>query len=200
MVMIGKKFGQLTVKFLLDERKHGQKVYTCICDCGNTSTVLGANLRKGNSTSCGCLRKTTCSIRMTGLNLRHGETNTKLWRTWKGVVERTTNPYSSHYARYGGKGIGIYPDWLVYENFALYMGEPPTQKHSIDRIKNNKGYEPENVRWATAKEQAENRKTNVYVFLNGKKMILSQAAQILNISKSSASRWLAQGKLKITNA
>jgi len=118
--MIGKKFGQLTVEFLLDERRHGQKVYSCICDCGNTSVVLGANLRKGNSTSCGCFRKKTCSILMSSLNRRHGETNTKLWRTWKGVVERTTKTTSAHYARYGGRGIGIYPDWLIYENFAIF--------------------------------------------------------------------------------
>lgn len=198
--MVGKRFGQLTVKSLLDERRHGQKVYDCVCDCGNSSIVLGANLRKGNSTSCGCLRKKTCSTRMLGLNLRHGEVRTKLWKTWKGVVERTTRPNSSHYPRYGGIGIGIHPDWLIYENFALDIGQPPTPLHSIDRINNSKGYEPGNVRWATAKEQAANRKTNVYVALNGEKMILAQAAQTLGISKSSASRWLAQGKLQAANA
>jgi hypothetical protein len=197
--MIGEKFGKLTVKSLLDERKHGQKVYACVCDCGNKSIVLGANLRKGNSTSCGCLRKKSCSIRMSGLNLQHGQTDTKLWRTWKGIVERTTCVTSSHYARYGGRGIGIHPNWLIYENFALDIGQPPTLNHSIDRIDNNKGYEPGNVRWATAKEQASNRRTNVYVFINGEKMILSEAAKVLNISKSSASRWLAQGKIKTTN-
>jgi hypothetical protein len=197
--MIGKKFGKLTVGSLLDERKHGQKVYACICECGNTTIVLGANLRKGNSTSCGCSRKATCSIRMSGLNLRHGETKTKLWKTWRGIVERTTCTTSSHYARYGGRGIGIHPEWLVYEKFAFYVGQPPTEKHSIDRINNNKGYEPGNVRWATAKEQASNRRTNIYVFLNGEQIILSEAAKALNISKSSASRWLAQGKLKTTN-
>lgn len=198
--MIGKKFGKLTVMSLLDERKHGQKVYSCVCECGNTSVVLSANLRKGNSTSCGCLRRTTCSIRMHSLNLRHGETNTKLWTAWKGIVERTTNPSAANYARYGGRGIGIFPDWLTYENFALHIGEPPTPQHSVDRINNNKGYEPGNVRWATNKEQSANRSTNVYVVLDGKNMMISQAANVLGISKSSASRWLAKGKLQAVNA
>lgn len=197
--MIGMKFGLLTVRSLSIERRHGQKVYECVCECGNVSVVLSANLRKGNSTSCGCLRQKKCSIRMLGLNLRHGETDTKLWKTWKGVVERTTNPASSHYLRYGGAGIGIHPDWLVYENFALDIGKPPTPLHSIDRINNSKGYEPGNVRWATAMEQAANRRTNVYILLNGERMILAQAARALGISKSSASRWLTQGKLKVAN-
>ena len=198
--MIGKKFGKLTVQFLFVERKYGQKVYSCICDCGNVSIVLSGNLKNGNSKSCGCSRKKTCSIRMFGLNLRHGQTKTKLWKTWKGIVERITCPTSAHYSKYGGIGIGIYLEWLVFENFAFYIGQPPTPLHSIDRIDNSKGYEPGNVRWATAKEQAANRKTNVYIVLNDKIMILAEAARVLGISKSSASRWLAQGKLKVADA
>lgn len=198
--MIGQKFGKLVVTALMDERKHGQKVYACTCECGKESVVLSGNLRNGNSTSCGCSRKKTCGTRMASLNFQHGETDTKLWRTWRGIVERTTNAASSHYSRYGGRGIGIFPEWLTYKNFAEYMGEPPTQAHSIDRIDNKKGYEPGNVRWATAAQQAANRSTNVYVLLNGKQMILSSAAKVLNISKSSASRWLAEGKLEKINA
>jgi len=197
--MIGRTFGLLTVRSLFVERRHGQKVYACVCECGNTAVVLGANLRKGNSTSCGCLRKKTCGIRMLGLNLRHGETDTKLWKTWRGVVERTTCPTSAHYPRYGGRGISLHLDWLIYENFARDVGPPPTPLHSIDRINNQGNYEPGNVRWATAQEQAANRSTNIYVMLNGEKIILAQAARVLGISKSSASRWLAQGKLQAAN-
>jgi len=197
--MIGQKFGKLLVSSLIDERSHGQKVYSCICDCGNVTIVLSANLKKGNSKSCGCSRKITCGNRMSQLNLRHGETGTKLWRSWKSIVERTTCVTSFNYSRYGGRGIGIHQDWLQYENFATYIGPPPTEKHSVDRINNNKGYEPGNVRWATPKEQAANRKSNVYIVLNGEKMILSTAAKILNISKSTASRWALQGKLEVVN-
>jgi len=198
--MIGQRFGKLMVVNLLEERRHRQKVYICRCDCGNHSEVLGANLRKGNSTSCGCSRKITCTTWCSTLQLRHGETKSKLWKTWKGIVERTTCQTSSNYSRYGGRGIGIYPDWMQYENFAAYMGQPPSPLHSIDRIDNTRGYEPNNVRWATMKEQAANRHNNIRVVVNQQVMILADAARTLNISKSTASRWFTQGKLKVHHA
>jgi hypothetical protein len=136
---------------------------------------------------------------MSKLNFRHGETDTKLWKTWKGIVSRTTCKTSTHYSRYGGAGIGIDKDWLVYEVFAEYIGQPPSDQHTIDRIDNSRGYEPGNVRWATPKEQAANRKTNVRVWVNDSHMILSDAAKYLNISKSTATRWYKQGKLKAKN-
>jgi hypothetical protein len=198
--MIGSVYGYLTVVELCHHSSPDrQKVYLCKCKCGNRVNVLAGNLKRGNSKSCGCARKSQSSIRMSKLNLLHGETNSKLWRTWKSMVERTTCKTSSHYKRYGGAGIGIYKDWLSYESFAEYIGQPPTVHHSIDRIDNLKGYEPGNVRWATAKEQAANRKTNVKVVIEGQIMILSDAAKFLNIGKSTASRWLKQGKLILHN-
>lgn len=194
--MIDLVFGKLTVLSECGRGKDKQKMYLCRCECGNETKVLAGNLKKGNTKSCGCSRKKTCSARMSKLNFRHGETNTKLWKTWKGIVERTTVPTSAHYGRYGAKGIGIFDDWLVYENFAKYMGQPPSNQHSIDRIDNSKGYFPENVRWATMKEQAANRSTNINVIVDGEIMILSQAATKLNISASTASRWYQAGKLQ----
>lgn len=198
--MIGSVYGYLKVvelsRHLSPDR---QKVYLCECKCGVRVSVLSGNLKRGNTKSCGCARKNKTSARMSQLNFRHGETNTKLWKTWKGIVERATCKTSSHYKRYGGKGIGIHKDWLVYEVFAEYIGQPPTPEHSIDRIDNSKGYEPSNVRWATAKEQAANRKTNVKVLIEGQIMILSDAAKLLNISKSTASRWFKQGRLLAHN-
>lgn len=194
--MIGLVFGKLTVLSESGRSKDKQKMYLCRCECGKEKIVIAGNLRKGNSTSCGCARKNKCSARMSFLNFRHGESKTKLWKTWKGVVERTTIKNSSHYNRYGGKGIGIYSDWMVYENFARDVGFPPSDLHSIDRIDNSKGYFPGNVRWATMKEQASNRSTNVFVLVDEEKMILSDAAKKLKISKSSASRWVRSGRLK----
>jgi len=133
---------------------------------------------------------------MSKLNFRHGESDTKLWRTWRGILERTTIETSNHYGRYGAKGIGVCQEWMVYENFAKQVGHPPSDKHSIDRIDNNKGYFPGNVRWATAKEQAHNRSTNIRVCVDGQIMVCSEAAKKLNVSKSTVSRWVKIGKLK----
>jgi len=194
--MIGKVFGDLTVLFEEGRSNDGQKKYRCRCVCGTEKAFISGNLKKGNSTNCGCKRRAKCAVRMKLLNLTHGKTNQKVHRTWKGIVERTTKPYSPHYQRYGANGIGIHKDWLSFDKFFKYMGNPPTEKHSIDRIDNTKGYEPGNVRWATAKEQAANRCTNIFVIVEGKKMILSEAAKQIGISKSTASRWLQNGKLQ----
>jgi len=197
--MIGETFGDLTVLFENGRSKDGQKKYSCKCVCGTEKTFISGNLKKGNSTNCGCKRRAKCAIRMKTLNVKHGKTNTKIWKTWKGIVERTTKKYSPHFIRYGGNGIGIHKEWLNFEAFAKYIGEPPSNKHSIDRLDNKKGYIPGNVRWATMKEQAHNRNTNVWVLLNQNVTLLSEAAKILGISKSSASRWVKKGKLTKVN-
>lgn len=194
--LVGQTFGMLTVVSFAGVSRHGQKTYECVCDCGGNSLVLASNLKKGNSTSCGCKRRSSCSKRMAKLNKKHGETDTKLWTTWSGVVERTTKKWSPAYERYGGAGIGLFDDWLVYENFAKYVGPPPTDKHTIDRIDGTKGYFPGNVRWATKREQAENRKTTIYVEVDGSVMYLTQAAKHFGVSKSTASRWFRSGRLK----
>jgi hypothetical protein len=194
--MIGLKFGRLTVLEMVGRYKNGDAKYRCICDCGKERVVLSGNLKKGNTKSCGCLHKEASAKFWGAFNLRHGKTKTKLWKTWSGILDRTTCKNHHAYARYGGAGIGIFEDWKIFENFAAYIGEPPSDTHSVDRIDNSKGYEPENVRWATKKEQAENRRATIFVNVDGKRVCLSDAAKMLNISKSTASRWFKAGKLK----
>lgn len=193
--MINQRFGRLLVIEPFGVDRFGQAKYKCACDCGNFCFVLAGNLKKGNSKSCGCARKETCSKRMSVLNKNHGQTNTKVWKTWRGILERTTKQYSPNYLRYGANGIGLHKDWHDFQSFLNYIGSPPSKYHSIDRIDNSKGYEPGNVRWATPKEQARNRSTNVYVSIEGEMLCLADAAFRLGISKSTASRWAKEGKL-----
>lgn len=194
--MIGSKFGMLEVlRYVESHPKYGKK-YLCKCDCGNETIVIANNLYKQNSTSCGCVRRKKSSVRMGLLNLKHGKTQSKEWKTWKGIVERTTSKKSSHYSRYGGAGIGIHKDWLIFDNFYSYIGDAPSQNHSIDRIDNANGYFPGNIRWATSKQQASNRKTNVFVVIDDEKMISSDAAKKMNVSKSTIGRWIKSGKIK----
>lgn len=194
--MIGRIFGKLTVLSEAGRSNDKQKVYLCECECGTKTKVISGNLKKGNSQSCGCARRKTCAARMTLLNFKHGQTDTKLWRTWKGVLERTTRVTSAHFHRYGGKGITVCDQWKSFEIFAKDVGQPPSDLHSLDRIDNSLGYFPGNVRWATPKEQAQNRSTNVWVFIDGQKMIASDAAKKIGVSKSSISRWIESGRLQ----
>ena len=194
--MIGNIFGKLTVIDEAGRSSDKQKIYLCQCECGNKTTVISGNLKKGNSKSCGCARRRVSADRMRSLNLKHGQTDTKLWRTWKGVLERTTLVTSAHFHRYGGKGITVCDQWKSFETFAKDVGEPPSHLHSLDRIDNSLGYFPGNVRWATPKEQAQNRSTNIWVFVDGQKMIASDAAKKIGVSKSTISRWTESGRLK----
>ena len=194
--MIGSKFGMLTVVSEVDRDKNSLRRYACKCDCGGSSIVLAGNLKKGNSTSCGCKRRDSSSKRMKTLNARHLMTDTKVWRSWAAMLERTTSKTCQHYPRYGGAGIGVFVEWLVFENFYAYIGDPPSNEHTIDRIDGSNGYFPGNVRWASKKEQALNRRTTVWVCVNGEVMHLAGAAVALGVGKSTASRWLKSGKIK----
>lgn len=188
--MLGEQYGLLTV--IGDER--GQKV-ACRCECGNVIDVFRGNLRRGNTKACGCTRRKTCAERMAKINLQHGMYGTKIYETWGGIVDRTTRPSSNKYAEYGAKGVTVHPAWLVFENFYAYMGDPPSPQHTVDRIKNEKGYEPGNVRWATKKEQALNRRTTKFVQINGQILSLTDAAAVLGVAKCTTSKWLKEGKL-----
>lgn len=92
---------------------------------------------------------------------------------------RVTYPDTNDYARYGGRGIKVYPEWdRNFEAFLDHVGLPPSSAHSLDRIDSNRDYEPGNVRWATLKEQNRNKSDNVYIEWRGRRMLLIEAAEI----------------------
>lgn len=83
---------------------------------------------------------------------------------WYNMMMRCHNPHSPYYSLYGGRGIEVHPDWHTPANFYQYVEEqlgPCPPKHSIDRINNNRGYEPGNIRWATPLEQYRNRRAYI---------------------------------------
>ncbi len=152
--LIGQKFGQLEVKAKA-ENSRGRTSWRCLCDCGNFIDVIGNSLRTGNTQSCGCLHKEQLSQR----NYKHGLSKSPEHDIWRSMIQRCTNKNNKRYKDWGGRGISVCPRWMVFQNFYDDVGPRPSPKHSIDRFPNNNGnYEPGNVRWATAVQQAQNKR------------------------------------------
>lgn len=198
----GQKFGLLTVVAMnrpasfriLPNGKRGtlSNTWDCVCDCGRTrENVPRYQLQHGSATSCGCLQaQRICESR------RHISEGTKdtpphafskgkgnFYAAWYAIKERCYRKKHKSFPNYGGRGIKIHLSWRSnYRAFAMALGPKPSPRHSIDRIDTNKGYEPGNLRWATAKEQANNMRTNIWLRWKGESVTLMQLAEREQVS------------------
>lgn len=186
--LTGKKFGRLTVLKRDDNQKGKDATWVCKCDCGNLTKVTSGHLKDGHTKSCGCLSKE----RMSEITKTHGMTNTRIYRIYHKMHLRCYSKVNPAYPSYGGRGITICPEWLGehgLENFAKWSFENGYSDNlSIDRIDNNKGYSPENCRWATAKEQANNTRSTVFLTYKGETKPVSEWSKITGIPQDRLSQ------------
>jgi hypothetical protein len=193
----GDVFGRLTVLSRSPYATDGHIQWLCSCECGNETVVHGGNLRRGITRSCGCLKPEATSAWNREAKFIHGAAvggqETREYRVWSSMKTRCYNPKSNNFKYYGGRGIKVCERWMAGENglsafecFFADMGPRPSSRHSIDRFPNRNGdYEPSNCRWATPKQQAQNKDNTYQARLSGpRKITLEIARQIRAMSNS----------------
>lgn len=182
---IGERFGRLTVIDIADPHiqpsgKHMQ-MRRCLCDCGNEVVVAAQSLNNGRTKSCGCLRSER-SIECHTTNQYHDD---RLYGIWNAMRQRCNNVNDRNYPNWGGRGITVCDEWNTFDVFYEWaIDHGYTDNTTIDRIDNNGSYCPENCRWTDAKGQANNRRSNRYIDINGEKKTVAQWADVSGISAS----------------
>lgn len=178
--LTGQRFGKLVVAGQSERTPKGKIRWDCLCDCGNRHNVATCHLKSGAIKDCGCEKAKRTSER----NTKHGGSKSRIYNIWIKMRDRCSNPNNEDWDLYGGKGIQVCQEWNesfeAFREWAFRNGY--SKEKSIDRINGNKGYYPENCRWATSKEQANNVSRNRIVNYRGKRMTLSEAADISKVS------------------
>lgn len=179
----GNKYGRLTaVKYL------GHQKWLWQCDCGNMKEISSkAVTRQGSKgiKSCGCLAKDYHASRNNA-----GAKKNKWYKLWRGIKVRCYCKTDQHYKDYGGRGIRMAEKWRqdfwAFYNYISKLPHFEEKGYTLDRIDNNGNYEPGNVRWATATEQARNRRNTLNIEAFGETKTLAEWAEENGISYATA--------------
>ena len=184
--LTGKTFGNLVVLCQCEDHVSVGGVrkaqWLCQCVCGKQIRVIGTNLRRGNSTSCGCVNHE----HLKQLSTKHGDRHSRLYCIWTNIKTRVCHTGTAASKMYGDRGIKICEEWKNnYESFKEWaINNGYRDDLTIDRIDVNGDYCPENCRWADAKMQANNRRSSKYVEVDGVSKSLAQWADDLGYSRS----------------
>lgn len=191
----GAKYGKLTV-VKEQEPLTAEHFVKVRCDCGNVKVVRYGNLQNGTTKSCGCLVHDTLVSR----NLKHGHAYRKtglerLYKIWAAMLNRCFNKNNRAYSRYGGRGISVCEEWRnnysSFRKWALENGY--SDDLTIDRIDNDKGYSPDNCRWADRIVQQNNRSFNHIVTYRGESHTFAEWERITGIQQEKIRHRLAKG-------
>lgn len=181
--LTGHRFHRFVVLGFHGKSETAHELWRVACDCGVEKVVSRGKLISGHTKSCGCLRRP------------HGMFGTPEYKAWVSMIQRCTNPNTTGWKHYGGRGIAVDSAWLEsFPAFLKYVGPRPSARHSLDRFPNFDGnYEPGNVRWATAKEQQRNRTDNRRVRAGETELTIAEWAERTGLLKSTITERLKRG-------
>jgi len=175
--LTGNTYGLLKVLEYRGQNKHGVSLWLCRCACGTKKVISSLCMKSaGGTKSCGCLRLKHLAAGR-ALAKRHGEYRSREYRIWRNILYRCGTKTCAAFSRYGGRGIKVCKRWLKFENFLSDMGRAPSAAHTVDRIDNDRSYSPENCRWATKREQANNRPSTLFLTHRGETKPLAEWAR-----------------------
>jgi hypothetical protein len=173
-VKAGDRFGRIVI--LATGKKptgyHYRAVYQC--DCGNIKMTQLGSIQIGTTRSCGCKNREDTT--------KHGFWSSPLYRVWRHMLDRCENPSNPRFADYGARSITVCKRWHDLEKFHADMSESYEDGLQLDRIDNNKGYEPSNCKWSTKGQQMRNRRNNIFVTIDGETKILKDWANHFGVN------------------
>lgn len=195
-ILTGREFGRLTVLGKDSRVGNGHVAYyRCKCLCGAEKVVRGTQLTSGVTRSCGCLHREVAASQREVLrraNTTHGLSRTRAYSAWLAMWKRCTDPSVTSYKWYGRRGISVCDRWRDVSAFVSDMGQPPPG-FTLDRKDCSGNYEPSNCRWATRKEQCNNRTSNRLISYRGERKTVAQWASITGISETLLARRVRDG-------
>lgn len=187
-IKVGDRFGLWTVigeadAIMSPSGQHRRRVLAR-CACGTERPILVWSLTDGRSIACGCSR----------FHGRfHGHNGTPEHVVWKSMLARCRNQRNPEFKNYGGRGIVVCDRWHSFVDFLADMGRRPSLGHSIDRVDNDGNYEPGNCRWATARQQARNRRNSMVASINGETKLVAEWAEAVGVEPRLITNRLKKG-------
>ena len=194
-IVIGQQFGRWTVTGLAPTRKTPRGYYLvywlCVCSCGAERQVQQRHLLSGRTVSCGCWRRQAAAERMT----THGGRDSALYDVWTQMLQRCNNQTNKRYARYGGRGVAVCPEWHDFAAFQAWaLANGYAAGLTLDREENDGDYAPGNCRWVPSVTNSRNNSVTLKVTWDGVKVPLNTLAEFHGLNPNTVySRYKLKG-------